>query len=109
MPRQCGRMYRREDGVDLVWVRDRQTHTLRLRFHLVSQRKVRVMGTGVVYGALTRVDVRRARVTVKPARHRELLVRCVRKAVPLLRRALQTYVERFLPATRRLLDLSEAP
>lgn len=102
--RACGRMVARDDGVDLACVRDGRVHSLRLRFCLDSDRRVRLLGSGVFYGELTRAEVEGGRVRVTPPRHRALVSGCVRSAGPLLADALRAYVLRFDPEVRRLLD-----
>ncbi len=97
-------MIARDGGVDLVCVRDGQAHTLRLRFCLDAQRRVRLLGTGVFYGTLTRVEVFDA-IKVTPGKHRDLVTRCVRGAMPMLTEALRGYVARFGPGLRPVLRL----
>ena len=102
--RACGQVMQRDGGVDLACVRDGRTHTLRLRFCLDARRRVRLLGTGVFYGTLTRVEVFDA-VKVAPARHRDLVTKCLRGAAPLLVDALRGYLLRFDPALRTVLRL----
>jgi len=104
-------VYAADDGADLVFQRDGKQHTLRLRYVLSHQRAVRLIGTGVLYGDLTRVEVvgggRGApRVKVSPAKQAPLIEKCIRGARHVLREALGRYLSRFPPATARLLDLS---
>lgn len=104
----CGVMVARDGGVDLACTRDGRTHTLRLRFCLDARRRVRLLGTGVFYGALTRVEVFDT-LKVTPARHRDLVTKCVKGAMPMLTERLRTYVARFDPRVRPLLRLPCLP
>ena len=114
MRRPCGHVYATEDGADLVFQRDGTQHTLRLRYVLAQQRAVRLIGTGVLYGDLTRVEVTGGgkgskgapRVKVTPSKQAPLIKKCIRGARHVLREALGRYLSRFPPATARLLDLS---
>lgn len=100
----CGQVLARDGGVDLACVRDGRTHTLRLRFCLDARRRVRLLGTGVFYGQLTRVEVFNA-IKVTPARHRDLVTKCVRAAMPMLAERLRAYVAGFDVALRPVLRL----
>lgn len=102
-PKACGRMAAREGGVDLACAVDGHIHTLRLRYCLDAKRRVRLLGTGVVYGALTRVEVHKGGVRVSPARHKHLVTKCVHNARQLLADTLRAYLQRFPPATVRLI------
>lgn len=107
MKRPCGHVFATDDGADLVFQRDGERHTLRFRYVLCKRRSVRLIGTGVVYGKLTRVEVSRGATRVSPPTQRPLVEKCVRGALPVLRESLGRYLSRFPPATARLLDLSE--
>ena len=96
----------RDGGVDLACVWDGQVHTMRMRYCLDAERRVRLLGTGVLYGTLTRAEVRRGRVSVTPARYKKLVAKCVDNARPLLRDALREYLRRFPPATRPLVNIA---
>ena len=93
-----------DGGVDLACMWDRQVHTLRLRYCLDAKRRVRLLGTGVVYGTLTRVEVMKRGVSVTPARHKPLVTKCVQNARDMLARTLRTYLHRFSPSTLHLID-----
>jgi hypothetical protein len=104
----CGGMWCREDGVDLACKWDGKVHTLRLRYSLGANREVRLVGTGVAYGRLVRVHVRRRRIVVTPRAHATFVRKCIANARPLLHRALHTYLHRFPTSVRGLLHLNDA-
>lgn len=99
-------MIPRDDGVDLVFARDGETHTLRLRYFLDGKRTVRLLGTGVLYSTLVRVEVLRHRIDITPSKYAPLVNKCIDRARPLLKEALGRYMRRFPPSTARLLDMS---
>ena len=102
----CGRMWACDNGVDLACMWDGKVHTLRLRYCLDARQRVRLLGTGVAYGKLLRVEVTRARITATPKSAARLVRKCIDNARPTLNQALRTYVASFSPAVRSVLDLS---
>jgi hypothetical protein len=82
------------------------TATLRFRYCIDANLKVRLLGTGVVDGVLVNVEVGRRRVSVTPPRLRPFVAKCVRGALPMLVAQLHRYVAGF-GERGRLLDLSE--
>lgn len=105
--RECGRMWSSGDGgVDLACTVDGRAHTLRFRFCLDARLRVRLLGCGVVGGEVVRAEVSGSRVTAIPSRHLPLVRKCVASAWPLLNESARTYLTRFSPDERRMLDLS---
>lgn len=95
-----------DGGVDLACTLDGKAHTLRFRFCLDAGLRVRLLGCGVVGGEVVRAEVAGSRVTASPARHLPLIRKCVAGAWPLLNESARTYLARFSPGQRRMLDLS---
>ena len=103
--RACGRARACEGGVDVACAHGGSPSTLRFRYCLDARRRVRLLGTGVVGGDLVRAEVTSKKVTVQPARHAAFVRACVASSRPLLAGALASYLARFDPAARALLDL----
>lgn len=103
-------MVARDGGVDLACTWGGETHGLRLRFCLDAHRRVRLLGTGVVYGKLTTVEVctqgRRLTMRVQPAQHKHLVSKCMACARPKLTEALGAYLGRFSPRLLSVLNLT---
>ena len=89
-------------GVDIAC----EAGTLRLRYCLDSERRVRLFGTGVIGGDLVRAEVFCKSVKVEPSKHRDVVRRCVRASQGVLRDELRRYLLTFEPGVRRLLDVS---
>lgn len=105
--RACGQILARDGGVDVACVRDGRMHTMRFRFCMDARRRVHLLGTGVVDGAMTRTDATGSSLSVSPRRHRQFVRQCMLQAAPFLRQALRSYVERMPPTVRR--DLVSIP
>lgn len=102
----CGQMWQCDDGVDVACAWGGRRHTLRLRYCLDANRRVRLLGTGIVGGELVRIEVFARKVTTSPARYARFVRKCVDVARPTLAGSLRTYAARFPPSTRSLLDWS---
>lgn len=105
----CGRAWGCEGGVDIACTYKGAPSTLRFRYCLDARRRVRLLGTGVVGGDLVRAEILTRQVSVQPARHARFVRTCVAGSRALLAAALASYLARFDPGARALLDLRGLP
>ena len=105
-PKPCGHMWQQDGGVDLACLIDGKTHTIRLRFCLDGERRVRLMGTGVVGRQLVRAEIGPRGISVTPRRCKPFLETCVRNSAGALVEEARRYLSRFSPPCRAMLDVS---
>lgn len=98
-----GRMWPKDEGVDIACSHAGRMHTLRFRYCLDADLRVRLFVCGVVDGAVARAEVVRDRVVSSSPAHARLIRACMANARPVLAQALQRYVAKFTPRQRQLL------
>lgn len=95
-----------DGGVDMMCTWQGQRCTLRMRYCLDAQRRVRLFGTGVIGGNLVRAEVLSDTVHVVPKSHTQLIRKCVANARDMLGAELRAYISKFPDDIRPLIDVS---
>jgi hypothetical protein len=103
---QCGRMWQRDGGVDILCALGGTQHKLRVRYCLDAQRAVRLIATGAAGSELIRAEITGKGIKCTPHKFTQALRACVRNAARLLLEEARKYLATFSPPCRAMLDLS---